>query len=344
MSIARIEASITNWLLRSTTPSGAEKLFDSRIALGTDIGTTRGENQDRVAALSFKFSGRSTLLIALADGMGGLKDGDVCAAIALASFFHFASNSMQESAEEMLLQAAHAANRSVFDRYKGEGGATISAVMLAEGVVLGLNVGDSRIYKLSEGQLKQQTIDDTLAGHLNRMSDSDLAESGLLQFLGCGADLAPHLIEIHDVDGGLLLTSDGVHFLPNAVMSSIVKLAPNALTTIRRLLAVSKWCGGHDNGTAAFIPHHFDLPAAPSPGSATVRDSFGELAFLLDPSQLRASEPKVQGPDLGRYEQSPLPSKARARKKSTKERKNKERKKPENALELRVDLFGDDEK
>jgi hypothetical protein len=107
-------------------------------------------------------------------------------------------------------------------------------------------------------------------------------------------------------------------------------------------LAVSKWCGGHDNGTVAFIPHHFEVPSAAGSAVATIRDSFGELAFLLE-----SREPKMGNRESEKAElilhQSSIPVKSKPKRKTQKPKKRKGQaniKTPE----LKVDLFDENEK
>ncbi|MCV5870252.1 hypothetical protein OFN61_33885, partial [Escherichia coli] len=58
-------------------------------AIATDIGLVRKENQDRVAVLKFRpFSkNKDMIVIALADGMGGMEGVANAASLTVSSFF-----------------------------------------------------------------------------------------------------------------------------------------------------------------------------------------------------------------------------------------------------------------
>jgi serine/threonine protein phosphatase PrpC len=82
---------IAAWLSRSGPPRSLNQCFDLSVVLATDIGLQRSENQDRVAALKISAGskrGRSLVAVAVADGMGGMRDGGKCATLALSSFFY----------------------------------------------------------------------------------------------------------------------------------------------------------------------------------------------------------------------------------------------------------------
>jgi len=75
--------------------------------------------------------------------------------------------------------------------------------MVAVGKVIGVNVGDSRIYGISASkQTTQLTLDDTLAGYLGRRESkgANISEKGLVQFVGMGDGIEPHIITTHERD------------------------------------------------------------------------------------------------------------------------------------------------
>lgn len=189
--------------------------------------------------------------IAVSDGMGGMIDGERCAVLALATFFRELVNNRQLSLESRIRTATLSANAAVFRFAGGKGGATLSAILIdrtGQGVLV--NVGDSRIYAVShDDQLQRLTVDDTLeeafGGHGRE----------LVQFVGIGDGITPRVTSFRPGFDQLILTSDGVHFIPPDLLQNIILKAKDPRRAADRLLALARWLGGPDNATiAAFRP------------------------------------------------------------------------------------------
>jgi PPM family protein phosphatase len=145
------------------------------------------------------------------------------------------------------------ANQSVFDRLRGKGGATLSAICSTADGPLGLNVGDSRIYGLENGQAPAQlSKDDTLAGFLGSQAQGE-NRNHLVQYVGMGENLEPHLVEIPRRYSTVLLSTDGVHGVPASVFADTVLGADSHASIVRRLLALSDIVGGRDNATVLAV-------------------------------------------------------------------------------------------
>jgi serine/threonine protein phosphatase PrpC len=225
------------------------------VVLGSDRGLIRGENQDRVAVMrvnSITGSNSPFVVIALVDGMGGMVDGNQCAIKTVASFLNANIRFRHDKPEERLRLAAEVANEFVFKFSKGKGGATLSALLVtAEGRAVTLNVGDSRIYaSLGTGDtavVKRLTIDDSL--------EEIVGGSGkeLLQFIGMGDGLSPHIDEVPLHVQRLLLTSDGIHFVNNETLCEILLNAKAEQDVVEELLDLAKRRGSPDNATLSVL-------------------------------------------------------------------------------------------
>ena len=140
-------------------------------AAGNSIGggMIREQNQDRVACMRFCSRLNDVapfVVIALSDGMGGMKDGAECASRTVAGFFDSIVRNRHLDEVSRISLAAEEANESVYRFAGGYGGATLSAVLVSELGAFIVNVGDSRIYaevQASGVQLRRLTIDDSLA-------------------------------------------------------------------------------------------------------------------------------------------------------------------------------------
>lgn len=226
----------------------------------TDVGRVRSINED----LAFE----SNSLFAVADGMGGHAGGEVAARTAIDSL---RSGFEHSPSVEGLLEAVHEANEAVWERGRAEPalrgmGTTLTTAALVgtdEGDRLVLaNVGDSRAYRLHDGQLSQLTVDHSVAEEL--VARGELSESEamvhphrhiLTRALGVDPDVEVDTWELVPEEGDrYLLCSDG---LSNEV--STEKIA-EVLTTKRdpneaaeTLVAMANDHGGNDNVTALVL-------------------------------------------------------------------------------------------
>lgn len=303
---------LKKWFLRKTPSSGVRRVGPIFSAMASDIGVGRDENQDRAALVrSVDYEGEPYTLVLISDGMGGMKDGGVCAASAMAAFLasFFIRSKTRSKHSEWLLGAALDANRAVFDQYFGRGGATLSVLFLRPDGSGGiLNVGDTRVYGCDGASLMQLTVDDTLAGQLGDKLGTLKVRNELLQFVGMGEDLDPHYLSF--MSSGLksfILTTDGVHYLDNGLMRDLVVNAEDVGVAARRLVEVAKWCGGRDNCSSVIIsveqPVVFLSSDDLDNGLCEIWDSFGDLQISCDfGGQDRAGKnfvPVKQGLDLG---------------------------------------------
>jgi serine/threonine protein phosphatase PrpC len=284
---SNIYPSFLNWLNRVTTKKAIRRVAEKSIAISTDIGVSRGENQDKsiVMRIGRNDGGKFTIL-ALCDGMGGMESGKDCAAKAIATFADYCAYTSDMPIEKMLENAVRFANDVVFSEYQGRGGATLSALCVdSTGNVVGVNVGDSRIYSYAQRKLIQHSSDDTLEGQLGDGLELYAGRRDLLQHVGVGPDIEPHIISIdsiREVNGSLFLCTDGIHFLGKDLLALILGNASEPAFTAIRLTELSQWCGGKDNATAILISSYSDIVEFNGRAILDVLevwDAFGEIQF-----------------------------------------------------------------
>lgn len=280
---------LTNWLQRPIGQSASRRLPGIPCSLASDIGVTRKENQDRVAVSRFRDSrGRPYLLLTLADGMGGLADGGQCASLVIGAFTAYVFDEAAEalSAREKMLRAAELANGLVHQSWGGAAGATLVALLISEaGESCWLSVGDSRVYHKGPSAVNQLSTDDTLAGQLGRAGGASDERGHLLQFMGMGAGIEPHVDRFDTSEGGMLmLTSDGVHYLATGrLFSQVVLNAIDEYVTARRLIELARWSGGPDNASIVTLT----IGSAIYSGLRQARrylevfDPYGDLSLLV---------------------------------------------------------------
>ncbi|WP_349371117.1 protein phosphatase 2C domain-containing protein [Salinarimonas sp.] len=237
---------LRDWLFEAVRDRASRIVQPLGIFLATDVGVERSENQDRVAVMSCaRPPGESFVCAALSDGMGGMVNGSECAAMTLAALFH-SLRRHQGPFEEALFQAVNFANERVFEFAKGKGGATLSAIIVSENATYVVNVGDSRVYSTKEQNLfhlARETKDDTFEELFSRPN------RGLIQYVGIGEGLVPHIGRLDPDIATIYITSDGIHYLDQHLLTEMIRKAPEPKAAAERLVALARWFGGHDNGS-----------------------------------------------------------------------------------------------
>ena len=272
---------IEAWLSRTAPERALNQCFDLSAVLATDTGLQRPENQDRVAALRINGkapNGRPLIAVAVADGMGGMRDGAKCATLALSSFFYALTLYRGYEIEKRAAAAISHANDAVFRFAGGKGGATLSAVLVGhEAHPLIVHLGDSRIYSFGSGaKVKRLTTDDSLAEAVGGHGRD------LLQFVGMGEGMQPHITPTPSDARQLAITTDGIHYIEPATLESVLTHSTGLKPASERLAALARWCGGADNASSALI----DLPSLMqesrngADSSIELWDPFGSLTAM----------------------------------------------------------------
>lgn len=158
--------------------------------------------------------------------------------------------------KSLLFDAIAAANREVFRRFRGNGGTTLTAIIVTgSGDAWSVHVGDSRLYECGPNRtLNLLTRDDTIGGQLRPTADEDILDNRLLQFVGVGSQIEPHIARVaNSVGSTFLLTSDGAHSIGKRVLEGIAKNSGTAAELIRKVVFVAEAIGVEDNSSAVSI-------------------------------------------------------------------------------------------
>jgi len=140
-----------------------------RVAGRSHPGLRRPNNEDRFVILPQRISHRDStpsLLAVVADGIGGHQAGEVAAEIAIKTITEVVSASQAENPPEILaqafIQANERINRAAAARSGQHGmGTTCVAAWVLGRRLYAASLGDSRLYLLRNGQLRQLTTDHT---------------------------------------------------------------------------------------------------------------------------------------------------------------------------------------
>ncbi len=284
-----IQIRLRQWFSRDTNPRSVRKISQLPIAVSTDIGDVRLENQDRACVLKAQVNSQKSFTVAvLCDGMGGMTDGAGCASLCISSFLASCISNRSLEPRERLRIAANEANKMVNEEYNERGGSTLSAFLIdSDGNFTAVNIGDSRIYALINSKLVQLSEDDTLAGQFSKSNDLHHMSHELLQYIGMGKGLEPHVIDLPNLNdiSSFFMTTDGVHFVSKVTIEAIVRGSTEPGIIAKRLVEVSQWCGGKDNSTVVVANDLSSLLTKNNDkqltsGSIEIWDSFGDVQLL----------------------------------------------------------------
>ncbi len=131
----------------------------------TDVGRQRNANEDAL------FEAGGTPLFAVADGMGGARAGEVAAKAAVDEVAGLKDS--DAVGERSLAEVVEQANRRIHELSVGDEslagmGTTMTAVAIGDGEVAIAHVGDSRAYRLRDGDLERLTHDHSLVDEMVR--------------------------------------------------------------------------------------------------------------------------------------------------------------------------------
>jgi PPM family protein phosphatase len=245
----------------SANPEGLD------IGQATDVGRVREANED---ALLTAGAHNGQVLVAVADGMGGHKAGEVASALAVESLrAALRSADAATDAEALLTRAVEGANRTIWDaaaadaEKEGMGTTLVCALVSTDGTVSIANVGDSRAYTVIADGATLVTIDHTWVNQQVRdghMSEREARQSPYRNLLTRSLGSTPRVqVDLfNDVRLGpgdaLVLVSDGVStYLDDEDVASIVKESSSAQQAATRLVDEAVDRGGADNATAIVV-------------------------------------------------------------------------------------------
>ena len=144
------------------------------------LSINRLQNEDNYGIKQQKISDRETILLAaIADGMGGMSQGELASQLAIKTVLEtpiFFQNQTIEQYQEWLENLFIQANETVSNQLK-DGGTTLSVIFAISQQLIISHVGDSRIYLLRQGQIKQLSQDHSLVAMLVASEQITEAES-----------------------------------------------------------------------------------------------------------------------------------------------------------------------
>ncbi len=224
----------------------------------TDPGRRRRRNEDAYVAVP--------PLFAIADGMGGAQAGEVASGLAAAVLEEATGDDRGEERVAALIQEA---NRRVFQRSNEDAttsgmGTTMTVALVdnADGTIAFGHVGDSRAYRVRDGELEQLTDDHSLVGELVRSgrlspeeAETHPQRSVITRALGTEPDVDVDTFTVEAEQGDIyLLCSDGLtDMISQRDILALVEESSELDAAARALVNAANAGGGEDNITVVLF-------------------------------------------------------------------------------------------
>ncbi len=249
------------------------------VAARTDVGRIRAGNEDSLYADATESRG----LFIVADGMGGHAAGEVASSMAVQIIARELAPVVELHAPEAIERmavAVRSANQAIFERTLRESdkqgmGTTASILMLSDAGYLIGQVGDSRVYLLRGGELRQLTKDHSYvqeqvdAGYLTPEQARYHPYSNVItRCVGANeaveADIFAGQLQPGDV---FLVASDGLTgMVEDRRLQQLLSAPAKPARVVDALIAEANGRGGLDNITAILVQVHSVNGSAPDAG------------------------------------------------------------------------------
>jgi protein phosphatase len=218
-------------------------------AAASDPGKRRRRNEDAYVI--------EPPLFAVADGMGGAQAGEIAAKIA-------ASVLREASGEKAVVELIKEANRRVYeaaadDATRSGMGTTITAAIVEDDAVQIGHVGDSRAYRIRDGELEQLTEDHSLVAELVRSgklspeeADVHPQRSVITRTVGTDPDVDVDMFSVDALPGDVfIICSDGLTTMVDdtSILAIVQKNSASLDKAARALVDAANKGGGEDNIT-----------------------------------------------------------------------------------------------
>ena len=252
-----------------------------RSAVLSDTGRRRLGNEDAFVV--------EPPLFVIADGMGGARAGEIAAGLAAAAFEEAASAARDETTLESIIADANRRiwERSLADPATSGMGTTITVALVDEpaGRITFGHVGDSRAYRVRNGEIEQVTTDHSLVAELVQSgvltpeeAERHPQRSAITRALGTESAVEADIFTVEAEEGDLiLLCSDGLSdMLSDREMADAIRGAgrdPQAAADA--LVKAANARGGEDNVTVVLFEMVAGETAAES-REQTLVDASGE--------------------------------------------------------------------
>lgn len=236
------------------------------IANCTDTGRTRRVNEDSMVT----FDSPNGRVVAVCDGMGGQNAGDVASQLAVAVIQDILSDNTFATPEEAITSSVIAANQAILRKASMDEdmqgmGATCVMLIVKDGKVYYGSIGDSRIYYIANGMIRQITKDQSYVQTLVDAGQITLAEAEhhqdknqITNALGVEGMTPPVIGQmpiIPEPNSTFLLCSDGLSGMinNNTILNTVSRYDLTLNERAQMLVEQANEAGGLDNITVQLV-------------------------------------------------------------------------------------------
>jgi protein phosphatase len=253
----------------------------SKSSLGLSL--KRLVNEDSYGIKQQEINQTNILLAAVADGMGGMAQGELASQIAIQTFLETPFNfdlSNSDSQKNWLLETFNNANQNI-NQEVAEGGTTLSVILAVNNQLMISHVGDSRIYLIRNEEIIQLSEDHSLVNMLvasGQITDEEsldhpdrnvlikslgaksVLSAGYVQNISKNTDKLSLTLEDNDL---IILCSDGVwDLITNQEFIELFAYENNLNLAINKAIGIILEKGAFDNATimalkCAIKPYQF---------------------------------------------------------------------------------------
>lgn len=233
----------------------------------TDPGKVRDHNEDSVIIVN---NYNDEYLLAVADGMGGHKNGEIASSIAIShlgkNFKELGTIGTKDEAVNWLKETVSEANALIYkytEEYPestGMGTTLVISIVTKDYLLFG-NIGDSSGYVVKNKKLQKITTDHTLVNLLVKSGELTEEEAKehprknvLMKALGANVNVEMDIFNVEtDVDA-IFLCSDGLtNMLDDNQISKVLNDNLTAQEKMEKLIYKSNNRGGNDNISVAYL-------------------------------------------------------------------------------------------
>ena len=233
----------------------------------TDPGQVRDHNEDSVTIVKNE---KGEILMAVADGMGGHKGGEIASSIAITHigkrFIDTSSVGNKEDAINFLKEIVSEANMLLY-KYMEENpesvgmGTTIVIALLTDDFLLFGNIGDSSGFVIKNKKLYKITSDHTLVNLLVKSGEITEEEAKehprknvLMRALGANTTVEMDVFDVERDISAILLCSDGLtNMLDASQIETVLDSNIDIDAKVQKLINKANNRGGTDNISVAYL-------------------------------------------------------------------------------------------
>lgn len=259
------------------------------IANCTDTGKTRRVNEDSLVT----FDSPNGRVVAVCDGMGGQNAGDVASQLAVAVIQDILSDNTFATPEEAITSSVIAANQAILRKASMNEdmlgmGATCVMLIVKDGKVYYGSIGDSRIYYIANGMIRQITKDQSYVQTLVDAGQITLAEAEhhqdknqITNALGVEGMTPPVIGQMPitpEPNSTFLLCSDGLSGMinNNTILNTVSRYDLSLNERARMLVEQANEAGGLDNITVQLVEFPAEDMAMSPMGSPSVSSAIAQ--------------------------------------------------------------------